>query len=259
MNKSIFMLKINDENKEDYEIYNFGDSGDGKSWLLGDDTENWTNAFIGGNKMCPKDITVPRSLTNMERVTRPVEVIGRYAYYTCGHPSYAAETRTVLVTKQVKVIKSFGFGNMYNVETFRFEDGNTLETIEARGLHYIGFKTGQNDANKRGIFTLPSSITSVASDGIYACNLFNTIIYCGSLYLANSSDLEYVYSGTIEDTKVMVTNLYSANLIFNRTAYKSSDYEVIESCRTMGQIPCMEQDCDCSQLNKIISLMLIII
>lgn len=91
-----------DENKADYEIFNFKDSGDGKSWLIGNESiSGYANAYLDGYSKCPSNLTIPRSLKNREGVTKPVEVIGRLACYTCGWETGGhGKTKSILFTNK---------------------------------------------------------------------------------------------------------------------------------------------------------------
>ena len=111
--------------------YNFKDSGIGDSWLIGTDTTNWPNAYVNYLNGCELNLIIPHNLTDESGKTKKVEVIGQYAFCTCGDKDYTyGITRSIVLSRYIKVIKYAGLGVMDDVTSFRIEEGSCLESID---------------------------------------------------------------------------------------------------------------------------------
>lgn len=153
------------------------------AWQIGTGTNFKANAIVGGQENCPTRIDIPRSFDNGS-LTAPVETIGIYAFSYCGIDSNS--TKIVFITKQVKVIKEYAFSNENYFTNFSFEAGSELETIESYGMSQIGLDIKQ----EKYTLVLPRTLTSVSVNGIYHCDLFRYIVFCGVNDLAiNNSEL----------------------------------------------------------------------
>lgn len=103
----------------------------------------------------------------------------------------------------------------------------------------------EKNARLRGTLVLLSTLSSVAVNGIWRCNLFNVIIYCGSHYLSKSCELEYGVSVEID---VKVTNQYPANTdIFGRSPALRKNVKVCNQ----------NQRNYCSPTNNVVSLVVL--
>ena len=199
--------RIKAENKYNDGTFIYSWKSETKSWIIGDTSRsNYSaNAIYNGDyKSCPEEIIFkgifnPRenggnNVVNNEVKEGPVEEVGRFAFAGCG---YCSNTTKVVVPKEVKIIREGGYSWMYNVTEFIIEIGSQLESIEDAGLHGIGYSL--EDRTDSGSFSpyhqknliLPRTLNSVSDIGIYYCNRFTRIIYCGYHNLnQNSSELE---------------------------------------------------------------------
>lgn len=201
------------EAKSDRTTYNFELSEFENSWQVGNGTyKSYANAFKDGVSACPEDLIIPRTLKDENGVEKEVAVIGQYAFCNCACLNCSngnGKTKRLTLTRNVKVIKKYGLGYMNDLETFIIEKGSVLGSVESRGMDRIGYNTGNNDPTKRGILTLPSSLSSVAQHGFNLCNLFKIIVYCGSHPLKSLS--------RIDGCSMNVTSRYPARTsIFGR-------------------------------------------
>lgn len=218
--------------------YFFKDSGSRDSCIIGTDVYNdlvseYANALVGGVKACLLVLNIPGTLIDSSGKTKTVEIIGRGAFSACGWESGGyGITKKVKVPRQVKVIKFYGIGRMYDLEVFEFESGSKLEIIDDHGLHAVGFNTGNNPSKRNGTLILPSTLLSVGPDGIFQSNLFDTVIYCGSHLLNNESALEY---NVLPKTMVMVAAQYTSNgNIFGRSPNKNHQIVTEVSCSILS-------------------------
>lgn len=112
---------------------------------------------------------------------------------------------------------------MHDLLAFTIEAGSKLETIEEHGLNYIGVNTAQTSGKRTATLIIPSTLSSVYSDEINQCNLFNSIIYCGFHHLTNESALE---SSGLPETVVKVTCRYPSDInIFGQSPSRNSQSE----------------------------------
>ena len=72
---------------------------------------------------------------------------------------------------------------------------------------------------------LPSTVTSIAYNGIYWNNLIKTIYYCGSTHLSNHSALENVVSSP----DIKVTRSYTYAKIFRDYTPKNDSISIVEA------------------------------
>lgn len=241
-------------------IYVYRESEFGDSLELGSNNENHANAFTGGASYCPVDLTIPRTLIDEKGVKKKVEVIGQYAFYSCSCMSCTprGNTKRITLTRNIKVIKKYGLGGMNDLEYFEIEEGSVLQSVDQYGLHAIGINTGRNKPAKRGILTLPSSLSSVAADGIYRCNLFKIIVYCGPNSLIENCEVD---NGVSEQTVMKVTSQYPQNTsLFGRDPKRSTEEEAEadSQCDTVKEIPIIPDFVKdkCAAPNKILSVVL---
>ena len=149
----------------DKDKYNFKKSGIGNSWLIGDDTGSYANAYVNGLSGCEENLIIPHELTDDSGNTKKVEVIGQFAFFNCGDNTYNGRTRSIVLSRYIKVIKTCGLGSMDDVTSFRIEEGSCLESIEYLGLSFMSYQNTNEDA-RRSILVLPSTVTSIAGHGI---------------------------------------------------------------------------------------------
>lgn len=217
-------VTVNSDRKK----YNFKLSEFGNSWLIGTDSTGSGNAFLNGLSDCPENLIIPKTLIDEKGEEKKVEVIGQWAFNACGcggcHPILGI-TKKLTITQNVKVIKRYGLGWMFSLESFIIEPGSVLEKIEEHGLDGIGkYTLRDNPTFKRGILTLPYTLSSVDIDGIYQCDLFNIIIYCGPHPLDVPCELET--TSISAKTGVNVTNDYPNKInLFSRTPNRSPEAE----------------------------------
>ena len=186
---------------------------------------------------CELNLIIPHELTDDSGKTKKVEVIGQYAFNNCGNKDASnGRTRSIVLSRYIKVIKTWGLGSMDDVTSFRIEEGSCLESIEYKGLSYMSYQNYDDNA-RSGILVLPSTVTSIAENGLFQNNLIKTIYYCGSTHLSNYSDLEY---GEVKAPDIKVTSLYTYNTIFRDYTPKkdsSSIAEAEEKCKSYGYKP----------------------
>lgn len=185
------------------------------AYIVGTDTDLAPNGVVSGG--CPENLIVPRDFS-VDGTYGPVEVVGRFAFCSCGIEKQKY-TKTILVTKQVKLIRQDGFGDEWDCQNFTIEQGSELEEIEEKGLMGIGMSTS-DDNRLTKILYLPSNLFSIAPNGFQNCNLFDEIIYCGS------NDLSINISDSIKDTYnpkmiIRVSSLYPANKFIGEFANKT--------------------------------------
>lgn len=240
-------------------IYRFKYLGEDQGLLIGTDiilsSNNYANAFVNTYLVCPDTLIVPRTLTDQNGVTKDVESIGAYAFARCSYESGGfGKTKEIIVTRQVKVIKKFAFASMYDLRSFSIEAGSVLETIEQYAIHYIGYYYGANYTSKRTTLVLPSTLSSIESNGLYYCYLFHTIIYCGSHPLtAACSGLNMITPNIV----VKVTSRYPADQkIFGANPDRDSHTEVWAECGIMTKCQ-FQKNRSCSTKNNIISPLLL--
>ena len=190
---------------------------------------------------CEETLVIPHELTDDSGKTKKVEVIGQYAFRTCGDKDVTnGITRSIVLSRYIKVIKRGGLGRMDDVTSFRIEEGSCLESIEYRGLSFMSYLNYDEDA-RSVILVLPSTVTSIAGNGLHYNNLIKTIYYCGSTHLSNYCDLEY---GEVNAPDIKVTSLYTYDKIFRDYTPKkdsSSIAEAEEKCRIYGSERVYEQ------------------
>lgn len=223
-------------------VYNIKDSRIGDSWLLGKDyfdnsnSATYANAYVNGMSACTENIITPSTLTDKSGKTKLVEIIGQGAYAWCSDYN-RGKAKGIKVSKHVKIIKERAFAGMHTLESFEFEAGSVLETIEEHGLSAIGYSTGQSLGKRNATLILPYTLSSVHIDGILNCNIFHTVIYCGSHFLSNYSKLE---DGVSPNTTVMVTSRYpKGQKIFERSPNRNSqtETEAEGECMKMNFLP----------------------
>ena len=125
---------------------------------------------------------------------------------------------------------------MHKVTNFTIEIGSQLESIEYKGLHYIGYNEDRTDSNSFSPdlknLILPHTLKSVSNEGILYCNRFTRIIYCGNHNL-NQNSSSYL-SDKGDYTKVYITPEYqtkNGNSIFGREATGVlNEDEITNSC-----------------------------
>ena len=246
--------RIKAENKYNDGKFIYSWKSETNSWIIGDTSRSnyKANAILAGSSSnCPDEI-VFKGIFNLrenrgnnvgssesnEVKEGPVEEVGRMAFNRCG---YNSNTNKVVVPKEVKIIRAYGFYSMHKVTNFTIEIGSQLESIEYAGLDDIGYNL--DDREDSASFSpdlknliLPHTLKSVSVNGIAYCNRFTRIIYCGnhnlninsSLYLSNKGDY----------TKVYITPEYKAknenSNIFGRAATGVLSEDEIEiSCSGM--------------------------
>lgn len=237
--KDIVKERASDVQIDKSGVYNFKASGIGDSYLIGTDyyetdQQTWANALVGGLAACPEVLNIPGELTDKNGMRKPVEIIGMGAFSACGnYDRWNGKTKRLKVPRQVKIIKEKGLAGLNDLESFEIEAGSQLEIIEEEGMTYIGSRTGQSDGKRTGILILPSTLYSVYGFGIWNCNLFHTVIYCGSHVLSNSTTLEWSVK---KDTVVKVKDIYpSGKKIFNRlTPDRSNPIATDVTCSIMS-------------------------
>lgn len=199
-----------------------------KVWTIGRDIDDTANAVIAGKDDCPAIIEIPRNFS-YEGYSGPVEIVGRKAFNWCARHSYYL-THTVFVTKQVKVIRYLGFGAMNYLKNFTIEPGSQLEVIEGSGLHAIG-SVAQSSLSK--VLMLPSSLYSIGVNGIYYCNSFTDVIYCGTNDLSENSSILNTGDTPIIDLRVSI--YYPSNSLLGRTVNRSEN--IYYRCTEFEGIP----------------------
>lgn len=198
------------------------------AWTVGRETEDSANAVIGGTKSCPYTIIVPRNFSH-NGFSGPVDTVGKYAFRSCANEP-ENQTREIFVTKQVKYIKDYGFGNQYYLTSFVIEAGSELEVISHRALHYFGYYSDIANSTSKTL-TLPSTLLCIMDQGIIYCDIFTQINYCGSLDLSlNCTTLEY----RITPIVTRVTESYPNEIIFGRTALK--DVDISQTCKDFAPL-----------------------
>lgn len=193
-----------------------------EKWMIGSDSTSSPNAIISGTA-CPAIIEIPRNFT-YDGTTAPVEIIGRYSFQGCG--AYRSDpTKTVFITKQVKIIKVRSFCNGNYLLNFTIEAGSVLETIEERGLYQVGYNARSDSITP--ILILPFTLKSVAAEGIHNCFLFTEIIYCGlHSLMENTSSLSYSTLTTV----VRVIDSYPYMSIFGAIHAVDKSVDVMQIC-----------------------------
>lgn len=221
------------------------------AWITGKDITETANAVIGGLSKCPVDIKIPGKLPRNGN-HYPVEVIGRYSFYSCAKFS---NTKTVFVPKQVKVIKERGLGVLDNVYNFTIEAGSQLEIVDLEGLAGIGYnnndRTFSSNLQSTKTLILPSTLYFASTQSIYWNNLFNRVIYCGSYYLPLSSEL----MDKSPETKVYVTSKYTYSTVLGinpSTDISSQDIE--EACKNFERGPALDCTHHSSQTCPILTI-----
>ena len=125
---------------------------------------------------------------------------------------------------------------MDDVTGFRIEEGSCLESIEEGGLSFMSWEN-TNDNARSGILVLPSTVTSIAGDGLFRNNLIKTIYYCGSTHLSNYSGLK---SGEVSAPDIKVTSSYTHGTIFGSYTPKKEEESIAdaeEKCRSFAYKP----------------------
>lgn len=100
-------------------LYQYTWLPESQSWMIGNDSKVAANAVLLGELQCPAEIIVP-SYVQHDNKDYPVEVIGQYAFNNCA-VKINYPTKTIIVSKQVKVIKFLGIGSEYYLHNFSFE------------------------------------------------------------------------------------------------------------------------------------------
>ena len=241
LGKEKLKLKEKERRREkgvsDKDKYNFKESGIGNSWLIGDDTGSDANAYVKGMSGCEETLIIPHNLTDENQNTKYVEVIGQYAFNRCGDRTNNRITRSIVLSRYIKVIKYRGLGRMDDVTSFRIEEGSCLERIESNGLSLMSWQN-TNESDRRSILVLPSTVTSIAVNGLYQNNPIKTIYYCGSTHLSNYSDLEY----GISNPDIKVTSSYTYNTIFERYTPNKNSSSIAEAKKIFDKLGVVPTD-----------------
>ena len=111
------------------------------------------------------------------------------------------------------------------VTSFRIEEGSCLESIEEKGLSFMSYLNYDDNA-RRSILVLPSTLTSIAENGLYKNNLIKTIYYCGSTHLSNYCQLMY---GGVNAPDIKVTSSYTYDTIFGSYTPKNDSISIAEA------------------------------
>lgn len=198
-----------------------------EAWIIGKDTTVNKNALIDPKGTCPEPLIIPRSFIR-DCVSYPVEVIGQSAFGLC---SAGADdpTKTIFITKQVKVIKRRGFYCGSYITNFTIEKGSKLEEIGESGIHWIGYKDPGSSLTPTLIF--PSSLYSIHNEGIYWCDIFTTFIYCGTYSLVqNSSTISSNYKNF-----VLTLKSYPEDTIFGTIRNANKTIDILEECSVIKE------------------------
>ena len=159
---------------------------------------------------CEETLIIPQELTDDSGKTKKVEAIGQFAFNACGDKDVTnGITCSNVLSKYIKVVKTYGLGWMIDVTSFEIEVGSCLERIEYLGLAHMSYEN-KSESDRSCILELPSTVTSIAEHGLDWNNLIKTIYYCDSTNLSNYSALV----NRVSNPDIKVTSSYTYPKIF---------------------------------------------
>lgn len=193
-----------------------------QSWIIGQESDVSANA-VDGVANCKEPLEIPSEFT-YDGITSPVETIGKKAFEKCAYQSTSI-TRTVFITKQVKVIKNLAFGYSSYVSNFTIEAGSQLEEIESFCFYNVGFSAATKYT--KTLF-LPATLNTIGNKCFQKCYLFTEVIYCG---IIDFSEGEFALEGAI----VRVKKNYPAAIALGLDADKT--FDISQICNDFALIP----------------------